>query len=119
VNLRRRHLLGTALAAPLTAPLSPATPASAATRFDPNAVRFTLAVLPDTQYLFDADSADPEPLRATFRWLTEHRGRANIAFLTHLGDITEHGTADELARADATFRRIDGRLPYSVLARRS
>ncbi|MEV4280828.1 LamG-like jellyroll fold domain-containing protein [Actinoplanes xinjiangensis] len=116
MNLRRRHLLGTALAAQLTAPLLPATPASAATRFDPNAVRFTLAVLPDTQYLFDADSADPEPLRATFRWLTEHRGSANIAFLTHLGDITEHGTADELARADATFRRIDGRLPYSVLA---
>jgi hypothetical protein len=37
--------------------------AAGAGRTDPYSPRFALAVLPDTQYLFDADSADPAPLR--------------------------------------------------------
>ncbi|GGK97542.1 LamG-like jellyroll fold domain-containing protein [Mangrovihabitans endophyticus] len=73
-------------------------------------------MLPDTQYLFDADSADPAPLRETFRYLLEHRADANIAFMTHLGDVTEHGTAEEIGLAARTFRSLDGRMPYSVLA---
>ncbi len=75
--------------------------------------RFVLAVLPDTQYLFDADSADPEPLRETFRYLVDQR---DVAFMTHLGDVTEHGTEAEIGLASETFRKIDGKLPYSVLA---
>lgn len=98
-----------------------ATPAQAdapgrAGRFDSESPRFTLAVLPDTQYLFDADSADPAPLAATFRHLVGERSTRNIAFMTHLGDVTEHGTEDEITRAAATFRTIHGKVPYSVLA---
>jgi hypothetical protein len=131
-RLGRRRLFGAALSAPIAlgvGQLATNDPAAAATEatasgthggsgapFDPASPRFALAVLPDTQYLFDADSADPAPLRETFRWLSEHRAEANVAFLTHLGDVTEHGTTAEIALADATFRRIDGRLPYSVLA---
>ena len=85
-------------------------------RFDRASPRFALAVLPDTQYLFDADSADPAPLSETFGYLLEQRAEDNIAFLTHLGDVTEHGTEQEIALAGDTFRRIDGKLPYSVLA---
>ncbi|MBQ0851993.1 metallophosphoesterase [Streptomyces sp. BH-SS-21] len=84
--------------------------------FDPVSPRFVLAVLPDTQYLFDADSADPAPLREAFRHLVAERGEANIAFMTHLGDVTEHGTEDEIERAADTFRTIHGKVPYSVLA---
>ncbi len=123
-RLGRRHLLGAALGAPVAATLATAPtaahgappaagPAAAFRSTDP---RFSLAVLPDTQYLFDADSPDPAPLRETFRWLAANRAAANIAFLTHLGDITEHGTEQEIALADEVFRDIDGRLPYSVLA---
>lgn len=72
-------------------------------------------MLPDTQYLFDADSADPEPLRETFRYLVAERAEANIAFMTHLGDVTEHGTEDEIGRAADTFRTLHGKVPYSVL----
>ena len=50
------------------------------------------------------------------RYLLEQRAEANIAFLTHLGDVTEHGTDDEISLASECFRRIDGKLPYSVLA---
>ena len=103
-------------------PLLAAAPASVADAhtttgtFDLDDPRFALAVLPDTQYLFDADSADPSPLRATFGYLLDQRAADNIAFLTHLGDVTEHGTDQEITLAGETFRKIDGRLPYSVLA---
>lgn len=114
----RRNILRAAVAAPLVATV-PALPSAASA--SPSSVsnhsgepqRFALAVLPDTQYLFDADSADPEPLRATFDYLIEQR---DVVFMTHLGDITEHGTDDEIELASKTFKRIDGKLPYSVLA---
>ncbi len=96
--------------------ISAAPAAAAPPAFDPAGPRFALAVLPDTQYLFDADSADPAPLRETFSYLLEQRAEDNIAFLTHLGDVTEHGTEQEIALAGQTFQRIDGKLPYSVLA---
>jgi hypothetical protein len=84
--------------------------------FDWRSPRFALAVLPDTQYLFDEDSSDPAPLEETFRYLVRERGEANIAFMTHLGDVTEHGSEHEIGLADKAFRVIDGRVPYSVLA---
>ncbi|PRX99626.1 LamG-like jellyroll fold domain-containing protein [Allonocardiopsis opalescens] len=130
-GLARRHLLMGALAAPaaLAVPSIVAAPAQAAAaprtapvvpprsgEFDPESPRFCLAVVPDTQYLFDEDSSDPEPLNATFRYLTEQRGVANVAFMAHLGDITEHGSEHEIGLADQAFTAVDGVLPYSVLA---
>ncbi|UUN30558.1 LamG-like jellyroll fold domain-containing protein [Streptomyces sp. FIT100] len=127
---RRRALLQAAMAVPAAGAVAVAgggTPAEAASRttasrpgasgrFDAESPRFALAVLPDTQYLFDADSSDPEPLRATFRYLVSEREEANIAFMTHLGDVTEHGTSDEIELAADTFGTIHGKVPYSVLA---
>ena len=78
--------------------------------------RFTLAVLPDTQYLFDGDNADPAPLRATLAHVVQRRAADNIVFLAQLGDLTEHGTEQEMALVGETFRSVDGRVPYSVLA---
>jgi 3',5'-cyclic AMP phosphodiesterase CpdA len=123
-QIGRRGVLRTALAAPAAAPLAALLRAGTAAAdttggtggFEADSPRFSIAVLPDTQYLFDADSADPAPLRAAFRYLANHREDANIAFLTHLGDVTEHGTDAEIALASETFRDIDGALPYSVLA---
>ena len=109
-HVDRRNLLRAAVAAPAVPLLAKAAPAAAApVRQD----RFALAVLPDTQYLFDADSADAAPLRETFRYLVEERA---AVFLTHLGDITEHGTPREITLASEAFRAIDGKLPYSVVA---
>ena len=109
-HVDRRHLLRAAVAAPAVPLLARAAPATATT---PPQDRFAIAVLPDTQYLFDADSADPAPLRETFRYLVEKRA---AVFLAHLGDLTEHGTPAEIALASQAFRAIDGKLPYSVLA---
>ncbi|WP_030490665.1 LamG-like jellyroll fold domain-containing protein [Micromonospora chokoriensis] len=123
-NVERRTLLQAMLAAPAAGAavsVLGGTAASAATAtttaaFDAQSPRFALAVLPDTQYLFDEDSADPEPLKATFRYLNQERKDANIVFMTHLGDVTEHGSEHEIALAAETFRTLDGKLPYSVLA---
>ncbi|MFJ7948376.1 LamG-like jellyroll fold domain-containing protein [Streptomyces sp. NPDC096354] len=107
-------VLGTQSAQAATA--QPPTAGSGTHRFDAESPRFALAVLPDTQYLFDADSADPEPLKETFHYLVAQRQEANIAFMTHLGDVTEHGSEEEIGLAADTFRTIHGKVPYSVLA---
>jgi hypothetical protein len=112
IVVERRNLLRAVAAAPAV----PLITAAAAPSFDVGRTRFAVAVLPDTQYLFDADSADPAPLRATLAYLLAHRAEHNIAFLAQLGDLTEHGTEPELGLVGETFRQVDGRLPYSVVA---
>ncbi|MEU4396306.1 LamG-like jellyroll fold domain-containing protein [Kribbella sp. NPDC023855] len=86
-------------------------------RPDPENPRFTLAVVPDTQYLFDLDRGDAAPLTATFEYLVERRGVDNIVFTAHLGDVVENAQASEFAQADPVFAVLDrARMPYSVLA---
>ncbi|HEX6340733.1 LamG-like jellyroll fold domain-containing protein [Umezawaea sp.] len=114
-DIGRRTLLQAAFAVAATGAL-PATAnagASAGTSPDGDGSRFTIAVLPDTQYLLDEGGSDPEPVRHALRALLERR---DVVFLAHLGDVTEHGTEREMRTADAVFRTIDGRMPYSVLA---
>ena len=119
-DVTRRSLLWAAASAPVVAAgVANAGTAAAATtgsRPDPDSPRFAIAVLPDTQYLLDEGGSDPEPLRVALDWLVRSRGNANIAFMTQLGDVTEHGTETEMRLADRVFRTVDGKLPYSVLA---
>jgi hypothetical protein len=99
---------------------TPAAPAGAGAQWkaDPDDPRFTLVVMPDTQYLFDGDSIHPEPIEASFRYLAERRdGDANIVFMSHLGDLTQNGQAGEFAAIGKAFGILDrARVPYSVLA---
>ncbi|MGP3983054.1 LamG-like jellyroll fold domain-containing protein [Streptomyces sp. KR80] len=84
---------------------------------DPEDPRFTLVVMPDTQYLFDGESIHPEPVEASLRYLLEHGRDENIVFMSHLGDMTENGRASEFGPLDRAFRILDRhRVPYSVLA---
>ncbi|SDE08398.1 LamG-like jellyroll fold domain-containing protein [Auraticoccus monumenti] len=83
--------------------------------------RFTLAVVPDTQYLIDYEQgvtrSDARPVAEAFEWIVENREERDIAFTAALGDITEHGTAEEMAGADEVYRVLDeAEMPYSVLA---
>ncbi|MFC8796621.1 LamG-like jellyroll fold domain-containing protein [Promicromonospora sp. NPDC057138] len=134
-KLSRRALLQAAAAVPLISAasaagttLASATPASAAPASattasatssdgqpDPAAQRFTIAVLPDTQYLLDEGGSDAEPVRATLRHLVGDHGQDNIVFMTQLGDVTEHGTETEMSTASSVFDDAGG-LPFSVLA---
>lgn len=83
---------------------------------DPDSPRFTLAVMPDTQYLFDEDRIHPAPLAASLTYLLDNAKRDNIVFLTHLGDMTEHGLPGEMDRISETFALLDRHgAAYSVL----
>ncbi|HEX7304005.1 LamG-like jellyroll fold domain-containing protein [Lentzea sp.] len=116
-NIGRRTLLQAAFAAPATAALLGSTGTAQATPDRGTGdQRFTIAVLPDTQYLLDEGGSDPEPVKEALRSLVRRRREANIVFLAHLGDVTEHGTEQEMRTADAVFDVIGGQLPYSVLA---
>jgi hypothetical protein len=84
---------------------------------DPESPRFTVVVMPDTQYLFDADRGDPAPLDASLRYVLDHAGDDNVVFLAHLGDLTQNGQPSEFAGASKSFEVLDRRrFPYSVLA---
>ena len=119
VGVNRRKLLQAALAAPVAVAAASAMPVAEAAEAgvaDTAGPRFVLAVFPDTQYLFDEGGTDDTPVRETLAHLLRRRREDTIAFMAHLGDVTEHGTATEMSRADQVFAAIDGRLPYSVLA---
>jgi hypothetical protein len=86
-------------------------------RIDTEHPRFTLAIVPDTQYQFDEDRGDPAPLSATFEYLIDQRSEQNIVFIAHLGDVVQNALASEFAQADPVFKILDrARFPYSVLA---
>lgn len=117
--LRATALLGAAASAGVALPaVAQAAPASASRhRPDPDSRRFTLAVMPDTQYLFDGPSIDKAPVEASLRYLLEHGKDENIVFLSHLGDLTQNGAAPEFAAISEAFELLDRRgVGYSVLA---
>ncbi|MFF5840442.1 LamG-like jellyroll fold domain-containing protein [Streptomyces massasporeus] len=115
--LRATALLGATAAAVTALPAVTAEAAASTWRPDPRSRRFTLAVMPDTQYLFDGPSIDKAPVEASLRYLLEHGREENIVFLSHLGDLTQNGAKEEFAAIGEAFRLLDRRgVGYSVLA---
>ncbi|ONI89012.1 Tat pathway signal sequence domain protein [Actinosynnema sp. ALI-1.44] len=84
-------------------------------RPDADSPRFTVAVIPDTQYLYDRDRGDSAPLEASLRYIVDTAREHNTVFAAHLGDMTENGLRSEFTSISRTFRILD-RFPYSVLA---
>ncbi|KOV78555.1 LamG-like jellyroll fold domain-containing protein [Nocardia sp. NRRL S-836] len=117
---RRTFLIGTgasAAAAALVTPGSAVADNVVGGRPDPEARRFTLAVIPDTQYLFDADRGDSAPLKATLQYLLDHQRSENIVFTSHLGDLVENARKSEIDDISERFEVLDRRrVGYSVLA---
>ncbi|MGC0207342.1 LamG-like jellyroll fold domain-containing protein [Streptomyces levis] len=115
--LRATALLGATAAAAGALPAGTAEAAAPHRRPDQDSRRFTLAVMPDTQYLFDGPSIDSAPVEASLRYLLEHGEEENIVFLSHLGDLTQNGAREEFAAIGEAFRLLDRRgVGYSVLA---
>ncbi|MGV4986350.1 LamG-like jellyroll fold domain-containing protein [Streptomyces sp. NRAIS4] len=115
--LRATALLGAAATAGVALPSVAQAAGKGGRRPDADSRRFTLAVMPDTQYLFDGPSIYPAPLEASLRYLLEHGGDDNIVFLAHLGDLTQNGAEEEFAAIGEAFGILDRRgVGYSVLA---
>jgi hypothetical protein len=112
------------LTAATAAPATAATAVPSTQVADDLGSRFTLAVLPDTQFYsrYAQSNFEPDygtnPFAEQTRWLTEHADELNIPFVAHLGDVVDRvGVENEWTTADAAMRTLeDGALPYSVLA---
>ncbi|MEV0179074.1 LamG-like jellyroll fold domain-containing protein [Streptomyces sp. NPDC050625] len=115
--LRATALLGVAATAGVALPGVAEAAERSGWRPDTASGRFTLAVMPDTQYLFDGPSIDKAPIEASLRYLLEHGKEDNIVFLSHLGDLTQNGAPAEVAAISEAFGILDRRgVGYSVLA---
>lgn len=112
---------GAASAAP-DRPAQPDSPGTGRWNPDPDSPQFTLAVMPDTQFMYwgSQGSVSPAPQQASFRYIIEQSGDSsgdNIVFLAHLGDLTEDGAASSFQHVGPVFDVLDQHgVAYSVLA---
>lgn len=71
---------------------------------------FTLIALPDTQYYASSlNGGSPAIFNSQTQWIVDSIGTRNIAFVTQLGDCTEHGDQFQVEwqNADAAFQTIE------------
>src|SRR3984957_18177626 len=89
---------------------------------NPESPRFTLAVMPDTQFLYwgSQGSVNPEPQEESFPYVLANSGSEsgnNIVFMSHLGDLTEDAEASSFQYVSQAFDILDSQgVAYSVLA---
>jgi hypothetical protein len=115
--------LAAAIAVGALVAAAPAASASTAPPGDDLASRFTLAVLPDTQFYsrYSAEQFVPrygtDPFAVQTEWLADHSAELRIPFTTHLGDVVDRaGTQGEWEAADRAMQTLDDApLPYSIL----
>ena len=76
-----------------------------------------IAIIPDTQG-YTANAANHEILLEQTRWIAENSEAAELALITHVGDIISYRGSlnqDEQWRfADENYDQFDGSVPYSV-----
>src|ERR1700733_9928990 len=73
---------------------------------DPDSSRFTLAVMPDTQFLYwgTQGSVNPAPQEESFRYvIANSTSEQNIVFMAHLGDLTEDAAASSFGYVNGAF----------------
>ncbi len=73
---------------------------------------FTVAVLPDTQ---NYSEKFPANFLAQTQWIVDQQQARNIAFVLHLGDITNHNTAPEWQNAVKAMDLLHGKVPYAMV----
>ncbi len=73
---------------------------------------WTLAILPDTQHY---SQTYPGLYLMQTAWLAQNRDQFNMAFVLHLGDITNRKTTAEWQNAQAAMKLLDGVLPYAIV----
>jgi hypothetical protein len=80
---------------------------------------FTIVVLPDTQNYTRYDQPDSRAriFRQQTTWIANRVASQNIVFVSHEGDLVEHGGERlvEWRRAHAAMRLLDGVVPYATV----
>ena len=67
---------------------------------------FTVAVISDTQNYVDYTYPQPgsfEPYQEEMSYLADHGGELNLAFVTHVGDVVQHGDGTNGTPGDVTY----------------
>ena len=72
----------------------------------------TIAALPDTEVYAQKY---PELFYAQTKWIAEQVARRNIAYVLHLGDITQHNNEPQWTVARQSFAMLDGEVPYALV----
>ncbi len=75
---------------------------------------YTIAVFPDTQN-YTAEGYINHIFGDMTQWLVDNKDSHNIQFMIHVGDITNNNTAAQWAVAEEALRKLDGKIPYSLL----
>ena len=75
---------------------------------------YTIAVFPDTQN-YTATGQLNHIFGDMTQWLVDNKDALNIQFMIHVGDITNNNTAAQWAVAEEALRKLDGKIPYSLL----
>lgn len=109
---------------PALTPVYETTPTSNESDQDRGTYDFTFAIESDTQYYNEDTPDNPEAIGkyesqlAIHDWLISNRGRMNIQYLFHNGDlIDDEPMASQWENADAAYRMLDeAGFPYGVLA---
>lgn len=74
---------------------------------------WTVVALPDTQKY--AERKTPYPRDQT-QWIADNKDAESIVFVSHEGDVVEHGDNDEeWKHMDDAMSPLDGTVPYSTL----
>ncbi|MDO5032700.1 LamG-like jellyroll fold domain-containing protein [Corynebacterium sp.] len=121
-----RRILGTLVAAALTTSLV-TIPAAQAQDTAGLGSRFSIGVLPDTQFYSRYSTPDTgnlaqkrygsEPYMAQTSWLAKNHEELNMDFVTHLGDVVDQSNVEaEWDVADEAMKALDDSdLNYSIL----
>src|SRR5215475_2341572 len=89
---------------------------------DPTSLQFTVAVMPDTQFLYwgSQNSINSAPQEESFRYIINNSGSDsgnNVVFMAHLGDLTQDADPSSFQAVGQAFELLDQRgVAYSVLA---
>jgi hypothetical protein len=89
---------------------------------DPASRQFTIAVMPDTQFLCwgSQNSINPAPQGESFRYIIGNSGNGsgdNVVFMADLGDLTQDADPTSFAAVGQAFDLLDSRgVAYNVLA---
>lgn len=88
---------------------------------DPTSLQFTVAVMPDTQFLYwgSQDSVNRTPQEESFRYIINNSANpdSNIVFMAHLGDMTQDADPSSFEQVDKAFALLDAQgAAYSVVA---
>jgi len=73
----------------------------------------TLVVIPDTEVYANKR---PQIFNAMMQWIADNQQKRNIAYILHVGDITNNNAEHEWKNARKAFDIIEGKVPYVLAA---